>query len=62
MRPERSLKRRIAQAFAMLALILSVFFCLVSYTAVEVIESEVMDDRLEKIMEVLIAHDTRKEQ
>lgn len=62
MRPERSLKRRITQAFALLALILSIFFCLVSYTAVEVIESEVMDDRLGKIIEVLIAHDTRQEQ
>ncbi|MEC4718425.1 HAMP domain-containing sensor histidine kinase [Noviherbaspirillum sp. CPCC 100848] len=62
MRPERSLKRRIAQSFALLAFILSLFFCLVSYTAVEVIESEVMDDRLEKIIEVLIAHNSRQEQ
>lgn len=62
MKPKRSLKRRIAQAFALLALILSVFFCLVSYTAVEVIESEVMDDRLAKLIEVLIAHDIQQNQ
>ncbi|HEY8608007.1 MAG TPA: HAMP domain-containing sensor histidine kinase [Noviherbaspirillum sp.] len=61
MRPDPSLKRRIAQSFVLLAAILAAFFCLVSYTAVEVIESEVMDDRLEKISEVLIAHHIRQQ-
>jgi signal transduction histidine kinase len=56
MRPDRSLKRRISMAFILLAVSLAGFFCLVCYAAVEVIESEVMDDRLEKIGEVLIAH------
>lgn len=61
MKPDLSLKRRIARAFVLLAVILSGFFCLVSYTAVEVIESQVMDDRLEKISDVLIAHHARHE-
>lgn len=56
MKPERSLKRSIAQAFVMLAAILAAFFCLVSYVAVEVIESEVIDDRLEKIGDVMAGH------
>jgi signal transduction histidine kinase len=61
MKADRSLKRRIALAFILLAVSLSGFFCLVCYTAVEVIESEVMDDRLEKIGEVLIAHHRRQQ-
>lgn len=61
MKSDPSLKRRIAQAFVLLAVILSGFFCLVSYTAVEVIESEVMDDRLEKISAVLVAHHARQQ-
>jgi signal transduction histidine kinase len=61
MNTDHSLKHRIARAFVLLALILSGFFCLVSYLAVEVIESEVMDDRLEKISDVMIAHHARQQ-
>lgn len=61
MRPDGSLKRRIARAFILLAVVLASFFCLVSYTAVEVIESEVMDDRLDRISGVLITHHLRRQ-
>ena len=61
MTTDRSLKHRIARAFVLLAIILSGFFCLVSYIAVEVIETEVMGDRLEKISDVLLSHQARKQ-
>ena len=61
MKTDRSLKHRIARAFVLLAIILSGFFCLVSYIAVEVIESEVMGDRLEKISDVMLAHHARQQ-
>lgn len=61
MKPDRSLKRRIAEAFVLLAVILSGFFCLVSYIAVEVIEAEVIDNRLEKIGDAFIVHHTARQ-
>ena len=61
MKTEHSLKRRIARAFVMLAVVVSGFFCLVSYTAVEVIETQVNEDRLEKIADVFIAHQRRQQ-
>ena len=61
MKPERSLTRRIARAFVLLAVILAGFFCLVSYIAVEVIESQVIDARLDKIADTLIGHHLRSQ-
>ncbi len=61
MKADRSLKQRITRAFVLLAVILSGFFCLVSYIAVEVIESQVVDARLEKIADTLIGHHLKHE-
>lgn len=61
MKTEHSLKRRIARAFLLLAIVLASFFCMVSYTAVEVIESQVIDGRLEKIANVFIVHHLRQQ-
>jgi signal transduction histidine kinase len=61
MKPEHSLKRRIARAFLLLAIVLASFFCLVSYTAVEVIESQIIDERLGKIADVFIEHHLRQQ-
>lgn len=61
MKREASLKRRIAHAFILLAVILAGFFCIVSYTAIEVIESQVIDGRMEKLADALIAHYLKNE-
>lgn len=55
----RSLKQRITRSFVTLAMLLSSFFSLVSYIAVEVIEAQVVDARLEKITGQLIAQHTQ---
>ncbi|MGV3655493.1 MAG: sensor histidine kinase [Noviherbaspirillum sp.] len=49
------MRRRITLAFVLLALLLSSFFSLVSYVSVEVIESQVVDERLAKMAGQLIA-------
>lgn len=49
------MKQRITWAFALLALLLAGFFTLVSYISVEVIESQVVDERLAKLAGQLIA-------
>jgi signal transduction histidine kinase len=49
-----SLSRRIAWSFILLAVLLGSFFSLVSYVAVEVIESNVIDERLDNLMDQLI--------
>jgi signal transduction histidine kinase len=49
-----SLKHRIARAFVLLAVLLAGFFSLVSYVSVEVIEDQMVDERLEKIADRLI--------
>lgn len=54
MRARRSLKQRIARSFVLLAIIVASFFTLVSYIAVEVIEAQVIDARLEKLAGKLI--------
>lgn len=61
MNMNNSLKQRIAYGFVLLAIILSGFFCLVSYIAVEVIESQVINERLDKVADTLIAHHLRHE-
>jgi len=61
MTADRSLKHRFARTFVLLAAIVAGFFCLAAYTAVEVIEAEVMDDRLETISDVLIARHLRRQ-
>lgn len=61
MKNDRSLKQRIARAFVVLAVILAGFFCLVSYIAVEVIEAQVIDARLDKIADTLIGHHLKHE-
>jgi signal transduction histidine kinase len=61
MKPERSLRKRIARDFVVLALILSGFFCLVAYVAVEVIEAQVIDNRLDKIGAEVIERSLRGE-
>lgn len=61
MNPARSLKRRITRAFVLLALMLAGFFSVVSYIAVEVIEAQVVDARLEKSADSLIAHHLAKD-
>lgn len=58
---ERPLKQRIARTFVLLAFILSGFFCLVTYVAVEVIEEQIIDTRLEKIAGTLIARHLKQE-
>lgn len=51
-----SLKQRITRAFVLLAVLLAGFFSLVSYISVEVIEEQVIDERLDKMADTLIGH------
>ena len=51
----RTLKRRIARSFVLLAFILSTFFTLVSYLSVKVIENQLINERLDKLADKLIA-------
>ena len=61
MKMNDSLKQRISRAFIVLSIVLAGFFCVVSYTAVEVIESQVIDARLEKVADTLISHHLKHE-
>lgn len=61
MRTAAPLKQRITRAFVLLAVLLAGFFSLVSYISVEVIEAQLVDARLEKMADELIAHHLAKE-
>lgn len=61
MKAAGSLKQRITRAFVLLAVLLAGFFSLVSYISVEVIEAQVVDGRLEKTGDKLIAHHRARE-
>jgi signal transduction histidine kinase len=56
-----SLKQRIARSFVFLALVLASFFTFVAYIAVELIEEQVLDARLEKLAGKLIEQHQRKQ-
>lgn len=56
MKTGRSLKQRITRAFVLLAVLLAGFFSLVSYISVEVIEAQVIDERLDEMADTLIGH------
>lgn len=61
MKPDLSLSQRFTRAFALLAIVVAGFFCLVSFIAVEVIETQVVDARLDKIADALIGQHLRQE-
>lgn len=54
MKPSQSLKNRIAGAFVLLAFVLCSFFSLAAYTAVELMESKLIDNNLDKLATNLI--------
>lgn len=56
MTASRSLKQRITRAFVLLAVTLAGFFSIVSFVAVEVIETQTIDARLQEMSGKLIAH------
>ncbi len=56
MTTSRSLKHRITRAFVLLAVTLAGFFTIVSIVAVEVIETQTIDVRLQEMSGKLIAH------
>lgn len=62
MKADLSLSQRFTRAFALLAIVVAGFFCLVSYIAVEVLETQVVDARLDKIADALIGQHLRQEQ
>jgi signal transduction histidine kinase len=59
MKPDYTLKHRIARAFVLLAIVLAGFYLLASYVAVEVIESQVIGGRMERIADTLIGRQLR---
>lgn len=61
MRAEYTIKRRIARAIVLLAIVLAGFYLLASYVAVEVIESQVIGGRMERVADTLIGRQLRQE-
>lgn len=61
MKAEYTLKHRITRAFVLLAMTLAGFYLLASYVAVEVIESQVIGGRMDRIADTLIGHQLRHE-
>ncbi|MBV0881817.1 HAMP domain-containing histidine kinase [Noviherbaspirillum sp. L7-7A] len=61
MKPDYTLKHRIARAFILLAIVLAGFYLLASYVAVEVIESQVIGGRMDRIADTLIGRQLRHE-
>lgn len=61
MKAEYTLKHRIARAFVLLAMVLAGFYLLASYVAVEVIESQVIGGRMDRIADTLIGRHLRHE-
>jgi signal transduction histidine kinase len=59
MKPDTTLKHRIARAFVLLAIVLAGFYLLASYVAVEVIESQVIGGRMDRIADTLIGRQQR---
>lgn len=55
------LKYRIARAFVLLAAVLAGFYLLASYVAVEVIESQIIGGRLDRMADTLIGRQLRQE-
>jgi signal transduction histidine kinase len=56
-----SLRRRITRSFVVMAAVLAGFFTIVAYAAVEVIEAQVIDGKMQKVAGRLIAHYKRGE-
>ena len=61
MKAEYTLEHRIARAFVLLAMVLAGFYLLASYVAVEVIESQVIGGRMDRIADTLIGRQLRQE-